>query len=75
MYFIIFFVYIMFKFLFFYCGNCGNCNVEYLVGVCEYWCCFEVNEVRGKFMFVGFNVECVLNYLDFFVFINCIVLE
>ena len=55
--------------------RCGNCNVDHLVGAREYRCCFEVNEVRGKFTFVGLNAECVLNHPDFSALTNRTVLE
>ena len=55
--------------------KCGNCNVEHLVGAREYRCCLEVNELRGKFMCVGLNAECVLNHPDFYALTNRTVLE
>ena len=45
--------------------SCGNCQVEHLINVREFWCCFKVLEVTGKFTFIGKDGDCILNHDDF----------
>ena len=49
--------------------------MTHLVGAREFRCCLEINEVRGKFTFVGLDAGCVLNHPDFSALTNRTVLE
>ena len=36
-----------------------------LVGVREFWCCFEILEATWKYSFEGLDVGCIVNHSDF----------